>query len=152
MTFVTSSICTSNFPFRSGSSLISATQAFQIAFLFSHSLRLYEKFKNQNQTKRGDFRFHCTEGSDNFQCVYTCTYQGRAGRKNPSTSAHSLKTEWQICSLTLATHAESQSEKGRGMNYKFKTAYLEKFAISVVCIHKTWRHYVEKDVDDSGDE
>ena len=117
--FTAASICASKPSFKSGSSLISATQPSQMAFFFSHSLRLYQnRNKKLNKTKMGDFHFHCTEDSGNFQCACTFTHQVRAGKKNPSTSAHSLKKIPQRCSLTLAKHAESRSKKEKGMNYK----------------------------------
>ncbi len=140
--FTTASICASKFSFRSASSLISATQASQIAFLFAHSLRLLPR-KN---------RFHCTEGSDNCRCVYTCTYQVRAGRKNPPTSAHSLKNEWQRCSLTLAKHAEASHEVNRIKAWTTNSRPLRGICKQCgICTHKTWRQYVLKDVNEIGD-
>jgi hypothetical protein len=49
----------------------------------------------------------CTKSPDNIQQKCTCTDHKRAGTKVPSTSAHSLYTEWQNCSSTFAKHATS---------------------------------------------
>jgi hypothetical protein len=60
----------------------------------------------------------CAKGPDNIQQKCTCTDHKRAGTKVPPTSAHSLKVEWQSCSLTFAKHATPRDEKGKDAKIK----------------------------------
>jgi hypothetical protein len=60
----------------------------------------------------------CTKSPDNIPEKCTCTDHKRAGTKVPSTSAHSLYTEWQNCLLIFAKHAASLDEKGKDAKNK----------------------------------
>ncbi len=109
--FITASICVSKSFFWPGSCLIFATQASQMVFLFSHSLRLQKDPQEKGKkTTRSDSTILLQQ-----KC--TCTNHIRAGTKVPPTSAHSLYTEWKNCSLTFATHATSWDEKGKDARY-----------------------------------
>ncbi len=63
--------------------------------------------KGGGNDKKRAFLSKCTKSPDNIQQKCTCTDHKRAGTKVPSTSAHSLYTEWQNCFLIFAKHATS---------------------------------------------
>ncbi len=115
------------------------------------------KIKNRTKTKKEKRPILCSWHRRfrhvSFQCVYilVCTYQGRAGRKNPSTSAHSLKSDWQSCSLTLATHAESQSERRKAWATNSRPLREIRKQCGIWYTHKTWCHYILKNINEIGD-